>query len=80
MDLNLYSNTNEKVKQSLRSPIHEENSTVTTDDVQKRPVGYVSIVSLSSTIPTESTDPSAPARPKLGLSTKRIHHRTGELG
>jgi hypothetical protein len=46
------------------------------DDIQKRPVGYVSIVSLSSTIPTDNTT----TRPKFGLSTKPHHrHRTADL-
>ena len=72
-DLHLYLNTNEKVKSNLRSSNHEENL----DDIQKRPVGYVTIVSLSSTIPTDNTT-TATARPKFGLSTKR-HHRTGDF-
>jgi hypothetical protein len=50
----------------------------TIDDIQKRPVGYVSIVSLSSTIPTDTTTTTTTTRPKFGLSTKR-HHRTGDF-
>lgn len=73
LDLHLYLNTHEKVKQFGRSIIHEENSIGTIDDLQKRLIGYVSIVSLSSTIPTETT------RPKFGLSTKS-HHRTVDYG
>ncbi|CAF0721890.1 unnamed protein product [Rotaria sordida] len=73
LDLHLYLNTNEKVKQNVRLPIHEDNSGGTMDDIQKRPIGYVSIVSLSSTIPTESTDQTA-TRSKFGLTTKRHHH------
>ncbi|CAF0761314.1 unnamed protein product [Rotaria sp. Silwood1] len=74
LDLHLYLNTNEKVKQNVRSPIHEDNSGGAIDDTQKRPIGYVSIVSLSSTIPTESTDQTTTTRSKFGLSTKRHHH------
>jgi len=44
------------------------------DDIQKRPVGYVSIISLSSTIPADNTT----TRPKFGLSTKP-RHRTADL-
>jgi len=44
LDLHLYLNTNEKSKQ-------EECSI---NDIQKRLVGYVSIISLTSTIPNES--------------------------
>ena len=47
--------------------------------MHKRSVGYVSIVSLSSTIPTESTDTSNTGRPKVELSTKQ-HHRMAEFG
>jgi hypothetical protein len=77
--LHLYLNTNEKVKQNPRSiNLHEENSVATIDDIQKRPVGYVSIVSLSSTIPTDNITTT---RPKFGLSTKpRHHHRTADFG
>ncbi|CAF2381474.1 unnamed protein product [Rotaria sp. Silwood2] len=73
LDLHLFSSTNEKVKQNVRSPIHEDNSGGAIDDIQKRPIGYVSIVSLSSTIPTESTDQTT-IRSKFGLSAKRHHH------
>jgi len=78
--LHLYLNTNEKVKQNPRSiNLHEENSVGTVDDIQKRPVGYVSIVSLSSTIPTDNT--TTTTRPKFGLSTKPRHHnRTTDFG
>ncbi|CAF0812884.1 unnamed protein product [Adineta steineri] len=82
LDLHLYSNTNEKVKQNIRSTMHEEQSIGTNEDIHKRPVGYVSIVSLSSTIPTESTDTSTTTatRPKFGLTTKRHeHHRTTDF-
>ncbi|CAF4625836.1 unnamed protein product, partial [Rotaria magnacalcarata] len=80
---------NEKVKQSIRSPIHDDNSVGNVDDIQKRSIGYVSIVSLSSTVPTESTDNTTATSnttmtlPKFGLSTKRHHHhhhRVGDLG
>lgn len=64
-------NTHDKVKQFTRSTIHEENSV---DDLQKRLIGYVSIVSLSSTIPTQTS------RPKFGLTTKSHHHRTVDYG
>ncbi|CAF3542862.1 unnamed protein product [Rotaria socialis] len=87
LDLHLYLNTNEKVKQNLRSLIHDDNSVGNVDDIQKRSIGYVSIVSLSSTVPTESTDNAAATSnttmtlPKFGLSTKRHHHhrRVGDL-
>jgi hypothetical protein len=65
----------------MRSTIHEETSVGPNDDLQKRPVGYVSIVSLSSTIPVESTDNTTSTRPKFGLSTKRHHHHpTADFG
>lgn len=76
LDLHLYLNTNEKIKQNIRSNIHEENSVGTIDDIQKRSVGYVSIVSLSSTIPTDNITTT---RPKFGLSNKS-QHRTIDFG
>lgn len=78
LDLHLYLNTSEKVKFHPRSTLHEENSIGTHDDLQKRLVGFVSIVALSSTIPTESTE-HATSRPKFGLSTKQ-HHRAADFG
>ncbi|CAF1015127.1 unnamed protein product [Rotaria sordida] len=56
MNLHLYLNTNEKSKQQqqqqqLRSINQDELSTI---KIEKYPVGYVSIISLSSTIPNES--------------------------
>ncbi|CAF2046493.1 unnamed protein product [Rotaria magnacalcarata] len=86
LDLHLYLHTNEKVKQSIRSPIHDDNSVGNVDDIQKRSIGYVSIVSLSSTIPTESTDNTTATSnttmtlPKFGLSTKRHHHHHHRVG
>jgi hypothetical protein len=74
--LHLYLNTHEKVKQNIRSTIHEENSVGVIDDIQKRSVGYVSIVSLSSTIPTDNT---ITTRPKFGISSKS-HQRTIDFG
>ena len=74
LDLHLYLNTHDKVKQFVRSTLHEESSVGTIDDQQKRPIGYVSIVSLSSTIPTDTT-----TRPKFGLASKS-HHRTVDYG
>jgi hypothetical protein len=71
-DLHLYLNTHEKVKQNIRSTIHEDTTIGTIDDIQKRSVGYVSIVSLSSTIPTDNITTT---RPKFGLSSKS-HQRT----
>ncbi len=74
--MHLYLNTNEKVKQNQRSTIHDDNSVGTIEDLQKRSVGYVSIISLSSTIPTNDTT----TRPKFGLSTKSHPHRTADFG
>ncbi|CAM2701134.1 unnamed protein product [Rotaria socialis] len=62
MNLHLYLNTNEKSKQlQLRSTNQDEYSTMKTE---KYSVGYVSIVSLSSTIPNVS---ETMAHPELGL-------------
>lgn len=66
-------NTNEKVKPNFRSTIHEEASATTNDEIQKRLVGYVSIQSLSSTIPNETTDATT-ARRKVGLTEKQHSH------
>ncbi len=74
--MHLYLNAHEKVKQNIRSTIHEENSVGAIDDIQKRSVGYVSIVSLSSTIPTDNT---ITTRPKFGISSKS-HQRTIDFG
>lgn len=71
-------NTQEKAKQNPRSTIHDEASVGTIDDPQKRLVGYVSIASLSSTIPTDTTDHSA-TRSKGRLSAKQSH-RMGDFG
>jgi hypothetical protein len=76
--LHLYLNANEKIKQHTRSIINEETSIGTIEDIQKRPIGYVSIVSLSSTIPADTT--TTTTRPKFGLSTKSHHHRTTDFG
>ncbi|CAF0993592.1 unnamed protein product [Adineta ricciae] len=73
LDLYLYLNTNEKVKQNLRSTIHEEAFVTTNDETQKRLVGYVSIQYLSSTIPDETTDTTT-ARPKVGMTGKQHSH------
>jgi len=75
LDLPLYFNTQEKNKTHQRSNLHEEASIGTIDDPQKRLVGYVSIVSLSSTIPTESNE-NPPTRPKLRLTTKQNQRTT----
>ena len=75
--MHLYLNTNEKVKQNVRSPIHDDNSLGIVDDIQKRPIGYISILSLSSTIPTENM---TIARPKFALSTKQHQHSTIDFG
>lgn len=72
--MHLYLNTHDKVKQFVRSTIYEENSVGTNDDLQKRPIGYVSIISLSSTIPTDTVP-----RPKFSLASKS-HHRTVDYG
>ena len=74
--MHLYLNTHEKTKQNVRSTIHEEASVGTIDDIQKRPVGYVSIVSLSSTIPTDNVSTT---RPKFGISSKS-QQRTIDFG
>lgn len=51
------------------------------DEWQKRPVGYVSIVSLSSTVPSESTDTSTSTRPKFGLTSKQhSQQRAADFG
>ncbi|CAF2375695.1 unnamed protein product [Rotaria sp. Silwood2] len=71
MNLHLYLNTNEKSKQQIRSINQDELSTT---KIEKYLVGYVSIVSLSSTIPNES---ETIARPELGLTSNRLsikHH------
>ncbi|CAF3351472.1 unnamed protein product [Rotaria sp. Silwood1] len=72
MNLHLYLNTNEKSKQQhLRSINQDELSNI---KIEKHLVGYVSIVSLSSTIPNES---ETIARPELGLTSNRLsikHH------
>ena len=56
--------------------MHEEASVGTIDDIQKRSVGYVTIVSLSSTIPTDNINAT---RPKFGISSKS-HQRTIDFG
>lgn len=78
--MHLFLNTHEKTKPNVRSTGHEDNTMGIIDDIQKRPIGYVSIVSLSSTIPNGSTDNTAAARPKFGLSSKRHHHRLNDIG
>ena len=78
LDLSLYLNTQEKGKTNPRSTIHDEASVGTIDDPQKRLVGYVSIVSLSSTIPTESAEHPT-SRPKFRSTTKQ-HQRMGDFG
>jgi hypothetical protein len=67
LDLHLYLNTNEKFKSQFRQ---EECST---NDIQKRLVGYVSIVSLTSTIPNEY-EIDITSNP---LSIKHHHHQFG---
>jgi len=78
LDLHLYLNTNDKVKPNVRSTIHEENSVGTLDDMQKRSIGYVSIVSLSSTTQTDNN----PRMASHNKSGKSPHHRqrTIDLG
>jgi hypothetical protein len=80
MDLHLYINTNEKSKQHSRSINQDEFSH---NETQKRLIGYVSIISLSSTVPNESEGISRPelrltAIPTHSSSTK--HHRMGDFG
>ncbi|CAF1538563.1 unnamed protein product [Adineta ricciae] len=66
MDLHLYGNINEKSKQQVRSTNSED---MPTTEAQNRPVGYVSIMSLSSTIPNES-EVVEPV--DLGLTSNRL--------
>ncbi|CAF1542700.1 unnamed protein product [Rotaria magnacalcarata] len=66
MNLHLYLNTNEKSKQQLRSTNQDEYSTMKTE---KYSVGYVSIVSLSSTIPNVS---ETMAHRELGLMSNPL--------
>ncbi|UJR10473.1 hypothetical protein I4U23_014677 [Adineta vaga] len=66
VDLHLYGNLNEKTKQTIRSINADEFST---NEIQNRSVGYVSIVSLSSTIPNEA---EAIEQPEIGLTSNRL--------
>lgn len=77
LDLHLYLSTNDKVKQNPRLPIHEENSVGTIDDMQKRSVGYVSIISLSSTTPADNHPASSGSHFKSSKSPR--HQRAIDL-
>jgi hypothetical protein len=43
LDLRLYLNTNETIKQNIHSTIHEEDSVATMDDIQERSVDNTTI-------------------------------------
>jgi len=67
LDLHLYLNINEKSKQQQSRLINQEEFSI--NETQKRLVGYVSIISLSSTIPNET---ESFTRPEIGLTTNPL--------
>ena len=72
--MNLYGNINEKSKQQVRSTNCED---MPTTESQNRPVGYVSIMSLSSTVPNES---EAVEPVDLGLPSNQLTEKQQQLG
>lgn len=64
LDLHLYSTINEKSKPQQQSQFRLMNA-----EESCRPIGYVSIISLSSTIPNES---ESFARPDIGLTSNPL--------